>query len=97
MRLKALDQIHISTVQSDTIRPGQEFEVSDALGSELLKKHPKVFRRVSARAERPAAAESAPQSEAAPASPSVSVSNKQERRGGESGDAVADKRKSHNK
>lgn len=39
MKLKALDQIHISSVQSDSLRPGQEFVVSDAAGAELLKFH----------------------------------------------------------
>lgn len=40
MKLKALDQIHISSVQADTIAPGTEFAVSAVLGRELLKKHP---------------------------------------------------------
>jgi hypothetical protein len=43
MRLKALDQIHISSVSRDTIAPGQEFACSDALGAELLKKHPTLL------------------------------------------------------
>lgn len=43
MRLKALDQIHISAVQADSLRPGQEFEVGDDLGATLLKAKPAVF------------------------------------------------------
>lgn len=46
MKLKALDQIHVSAVQSETLRPGQEFEISDAAGEELLKAHPGKFNRL---------------------------------------------------
>jgi chaperone required for assembly of F1-ATPase len=38
MKMKALDQVSISSVKADTLRPGEEFEVSDALGTELEKK-----------------------------------------------------------
>lgn len=38
MKLKALDQISISSVQADSLRPGQQFVVSDALGNDLLKR-----------------------------------------------------------
>lgn len=43
MKLKALDQIHISSVQADTLRTGQEFTVGDDLGAQLMKLHPKTF------------------------------------------------------
>jgi hypothetical protein len=36
MKLKANDQLHISSVKADTIAPGEEFEVSDAEGSRLI-------------------------------------------------------------
>lgn len=40
MKLRALDQVHISSVQADSLRPGQEFEVSDDLGAKMLKSLP---------------------------------------------------------
>jgi hypothetical protein len=43
MKLKALDQIHVSSVQADSLRPGQEFEVSDALAGDLIAKNPRSF------------------------------------------------------
>jgi hypothetical protein len=43
MKLKVLDQLHVSAVSAETLRPGQEIDVHDALGAELLKKHPRVF------------------------------------------------------
>ncbi len=46
MKLKALDQMHVSSVQPDSLRPGQEINVSKALGDELLKKHPASFAAV---------------------------------------------------
>jgi hypothetical protein len=63
MKLRARDQIHISSVQADSIRPGQEFEVSDAAGSELLKAHPTRLERVGAPA---AKAEPTPKNKAEP-------------------------------
>lgn len=56
MKLTALDQIHISSVQRDPIAPGQTFEVSDDMGKQLLEKHPSLF-------------DQAKGSKAAPASP----------------------------
>ena len=47
MQLQALEQFHISSVSSDTIKPGQEFVVSESLGNELIKKHPGMFIKVS--------------------------------------------------
>jgi hypothetical protein len=52
MHLKALDQFHISSVSANTIAPGTVFEVSDAAGEELMKKHPKGFERVRAPARK---------------------------------------------
>jgi len=46
MRLKALDQIHVSSVQPDSLRPGQEFDISDAAGAELLKANPTRLRQI---------------------------------------------------
>lgn len=46
MKLKALDQVSISAVQADSLRKGQEFEVSDAYGAELLEKLPGVVAKV---------------------------------------------------
>jgi hypothetical protein len=48
MRLRAYDTVHISSVQPDNIRPGQEFEISDSAGDDLLKAHPGLFAVVSA-------------------------------------------------
>jgi len=36
MKLKAKDTIHISSVQADSIRPGEQFEVSDEFGQSLI-------------------------------------------------------------
>lgn len=46
MKLKALDQVSISSVQADTIRKGQTFTVSDAFGEDLLKKLPNTLVRL---------------------------------------------------
>jgi hypothetical protein len=46
MRLRAKDQVHVSAAQADALRPGQEFEISDAQGRELMKAHPSLFERV---------------------------------------------------
>lgn len=53
MKLKATDQIHISAVSSDTLKPGTEFEVSDAMGEELLNKRPDAVAFVSASEQEP--------------------------------------------
>ena len=66
MKLKALDQISISSVQSDSLRPGQEFAVSDALGAELLEKHPGKFEQL---ADDPASDEAAAPDEKAEGEP----------------------------
>lgn len=48
MKLRAIDQIHISAVKSDTLRPGEEFEVSNAAGAALLRAHPGRLKQVGA-------------------------------------------------
>lgn len=55
MRLKALDQIHVSAVKAESIRPHEEFDVPNALGEELLKKHPSVFKKIAAKPSNKAA------------------------------------------
>lgn len=56
MRLKALDQIHLSAVRPDSLRAGEEFDVSDALGDDLMQKHPTLFEHVGATAAKAAPA-----------------------------------------
>lgn len=36
MKLKAIDTLHVSSVGPDNIVPGQEFEVSDDTGDQLV-------------------------------------------------------------
>lgn len=67
MRLKALDQISISAVKSDSLRPGEEFEVSDDVGADLLKRHPSVFTEIAGSAA--AKAEPDPRNKAEGAAP----------------------------
>ena len=55
MKLIAKDQIHISGVSSDTLRPGQVFEVGDQTGEQLLKDHPATLATAET-AKEPAAA-----------------------------------------
>ena len=47
MKLAAIDQISVSSVKADSLRPDEEFTVSDALGEELIAKHPSKFRKIS--------------------------------------------------
>lgn len=46
MKLRALDQVHISAVQPNSLRPGDEFVVSDASGADLLKAIPDKLERI---------------------------------------------------
>lgn len=64
MKLKALDQIHVSAVKPDSLRPGEEFEVSDALGKELVARHPQRFDVLEGPADGGAKAEPAPPNKA---------------------------------
>ncbi|WP_408585925.1 hypothetical protein [Novosphingobium sp.] len=51
MDLIVKDQLHLSAVQADTLRPGQTISVSATLGEELLAKFPAHFEKA-ARAPR---------------------------------------------
>jgi len=64
MKLKALDQIHVSAAKSDSLRPGDVFEVPEATGADLLRQHPTKFERLGEPAEK---AEPAPKNKAEPA------------------------------
>jgi hypothetical protein len=46
MRLAAIDQVSVTSVKADSLRPGEEFTVSDAYGEDLITKHPDKFRKV---------------------------------------------------
>lgn len=54
MKLRVTDQIHISSVSANTLTAGAEIEVSDALGGELLKKHPDKVAAIAAAKPAPA-------------------------------------------
>ncbi|QUS39551.1 hypothetical protein RPMA_12420 [Tardiphaga alba] len=66
MKLAALDQVSVSSVKADSLRPGEEFHVSDTYGEELLTKHPDKFRKVDGSQPEPAA-EIAPIAKSEPA------------------------------
>lgn len=38
MKLKAVDTLHVSSVKADNIKPGEEFEVSDDLGRQMVER-----------------------------------------------------------
>lgn len=38
MKLKAIDTLHVSAVGPDNLAPGEEFEVSDETGAQLVKR-----------------------------------------------------------
>lgn len=78
MKLRALDQIHVSSIQPDSLRPGQEIEVGDALGAELLTKHPRTFREVAADEDGGQKADPVPlnKAEDAPANKAVTAGRK---------------------
>lgn len=46
MKLKVTDQIHVSWVQPDTLRPNEVITVTPEQGAELLKAHPDKFEKV---------------------------------------------------
>ncbi len=46
MKLRAKDQVQVSAVRSEPLRDGEEFDVDDALGKELLERKPHLFDRV---------------------------------------------------
>ncbi len=43
MFVKLLDQITISSIRPEMLRPREVIEVTDEQGAELLKKHPRTF------------------------------------------------------
>lgn len=51
MKIRILEQLHISSVSADTLRPGAEVEVSDDQGNELLKRHPDKVAEIEAEIE----------------------------------------------
>lgn len=55
MKLRALDQVHISAVRPDSLRPGDEFVVSDSAGADLLKAIPTKLERIGDDMPEPAA------------------------------------------
>ena len=89
MKLKVLDQIHVSAVQADTLQPGQEITVSETVGEALLKQHPTTFEQLDEEAEDDAegdakAAEE-PQNKAAPAHADKAVTAPKRKRKGAQG------------
>lgn len=46
MRLKVIDQIHISSIRPDSLRPGDEIGVTGEEGLVLLAAHPDKFERL---------------------------------------------------
>lgn len=86
MKLRALDQVHVSSVQADSLRPGQEFHVSDQLGNQMLKSLPGRVEQVvedepateTAPAEK---AEEAPVNKAEPAAPANKAAPKGKAKG----------------
>lgn len=69
MKLKALDQISISSVKSDSLRPNEEFVVSKSFGEELISRHPTKFAVVDQADADETKAEPAPDNKAEPAAP----------------------------
>ena len=69
MKMRSLDTLSVSAVKSDSLRPGEEFEISDAAGADLLKAHPTKFEVIEG--ESGAKAEPAPQNK-----PEVAPANK---------------------
>lgn len=47
MLLKVREQILITAVRGDVLRPGEVLEVDDAVGADLLKTHPDHFEEAS--------------------------------------------------
>lgn len=66
MRLRVLDQIHISAVQADTLRPGQVVEIDEDAGRALIARHPGFFAEAKAAPAAQNKAAPAAQNKAAP-------------------------------
>lgn len=67
MRLKVLDQITLSAIRPEMLRPREIVDVDDTQGAELLKKLPGFFSAVDATGEAIAAPAAAPRREPRPA------------------------------
>jgi hypothetical protein len=80
MKLRSLDTISVSAVKSDSLRPGEEFDINDAAGADLLKTHPTKFERL----DQPASekAEPAPSNKAEGAAPANKASTQRKKKGG---------------
>ena len=76
MRLKALDQISISAVKSDSLRPGEEFDVSDDFGADLIKRHPSLFERIAEDVEEKAETDPSNKAEGAAPANKASIGRK---------------------
>lgn len=46
MKLEIIDQIHVSWVQADSLRPGDQISVTPEQGEGLLKAHPDKFKKL---------------------------------------------------
>jgi len=79
MKLKALDQVHVSSVKPDSLRPGEEFEVSDEVGKSLLKAHPQKFQQVGQQVSEKA--EAAPKNKAEGAAPANKAKTQRKNKG----------------
>lgn len=65
MKLKANDTLHVSSVKADNLAPGEEFEVSDDMGRQLLDKG--LVTEVKGKAKAEQTAKSEPAAKAEPA------------------------------
>lgn len=54
MKLRANDQLHISSVKAGNIAPGEEFTVSEPVGKDLIKRGLAMQVRVAKAAAKPA-------------------------------------------
>lgn len=54
MKLKANDTLHVSSVKADNLAPGEEFEVSDDIGRQLIELGRATEVKVAKAAEKPA-------------------------------------------
>lgn len=66
-KLKVTDQIHVSSVQADTLQPRQEITVTNSLAEQLLKQHPASFEDLGDAEEADEKAAPEPENKAAPA------------------------------
>lgn len=78
MKMKSLDTIHVSAVKPDSLRPGEEFEISDAAGAELMKAHPSKFEVVQEKSSEKAEPAPKNKAESAPANKATKGKKKDE-------------------